>query len=54
LGLCISCKEALLVMGAIVPFVPKIGAKEEKTPTVFGENAMLWHQRSEHIREKGI
>jgi hypothetical protein len=33
---------------------PNIGAEELKTPTVFGEKAMLWHQRLWHIREKGF
>ena len=32
--------------------VPDIGDEEEKTPTVFGEKAMLWHQRLGHIGEK--
>jgi hypothetical protein len=31
-----------------------IGAEEEKTPIVYGEKAMLWHQRLGHIKEKGF
>jgi hypothetical protein len=34
--------------------VPNIGAEEEKNPTVFREEVMLWHQRLGHIREKGF
>jgi hypothetical protein len=33
---------------------PKIGVEEEKTHTVSGEKAMLWHQRLGHIGEKGF
>jgi hypothetical protein len=31
-----------------------IGAQEGKTPTVFGENTMLWHERLGNIEEKGL
>jgi hypothetical protein len=31
--------------------VPDIGVEEERTPTVFGEKVMLWHQRLGHIKE---
>jgi hypothetical protein len=34
--------------------VPDIGVEEERTPTIFGEKVMLWHQRMGHIREKGL
>ena len=34
--------------------VPDIEVEEEKTPTVSGEKAMLWHQRLGHIGEKGL
>jgi hypothetical protein len=34
--------------------VPKIGAKEEETPTVSGENTMLWQHILGHIRENGL
>jgi transposase InsO family protein len=34
--------------------VPDIGVEEERTPTIFGENVMMWHQRLGHIREKGL
>jgi hypothetical protein len=34
--------------------VTKIGDEEEKTPRVYGEKVMLWHQRLGHIREKGF
>jgi hypothetical protein len=31
-----------------------VGVEEERTPTVFGEKVMLWHQRLGHIEEKGL
>jgi hypothetical protein len=34
--------------------VHDIGAKEEITPTIFGEKVMLWHQTLGHIGEKGL
>jgi hypothetical protein len=34
--------------------VPDIEVEEERTPTVSGEKAMLWHQRLGHIGEKGL
>jgi hypothetical protein len=34
--------------------VPDIGVEEERTPTVSGEKFMMWHQRLEHIEEKGL
>jgi hypothetical protein len=34
--------------------VPDIEVEEERTPTVSGENVMLWHQRLGHIGEKGL
>jgi hypothetical protein len=32
--------------------IPDIGVEEERTPTISGEKAMLWHQRLGHIGEK--
>jgi hypothetical protein len=32
--------------------ITKIGAEEEKTPTVFGVKTILWNQRLGHIRGK--
>jgi hypothetical protein len=34
--------------------VPDIEVEEERTPTVYGEKVMLWHQRLGHIGEKGL
>jgi hypothetical protein len=34
--------------------VPDIGVEEERTPTVFEEKVMLWHQTLGHIKEKGF
>jgi hypothetical protein len=34
--------------------VPNIGVEEVRTPTVFREKVMLWHQILGHIREKGL
>jgi hypothetical protein len=34
--------------------VHDIGFEEKKTPTVFGEEVMLWHQRLGHIGEKDL
>jgi hypothetical protein len=34
--------------------VPDIEVEEERTPTVSGENVMLWHQRLGYIGEKGL
>jgi hypothetical protein len=31
-----------------------IGVEEERTPTIYQEKVMLWHQRLGHIREKGL
>jgi hypothetical protein len=34
--------------------VPDIVSKEERSPTVFREKVMLWHQILGHIREKDL
>jgi hypothetical protein len=34
--------------------VHDIGAEEEKTPIVYGEKVILWHQRLGNIKEKGL
>jgi hypothetical protein len=40
--------------GCNISIVPDIGVEEEKTPIVSEEKVLLWHQRLEHIREKGL
>ena len=48
------------MLGSIISYgcnsfiVPDIGVEEEKTPTVSGENVMLWQQRLGNIEEKGL
>jgi hypothetical protein len=54
LELCIRLIEITISDGCNSSIVPEIGIEEEKTPTVFGENTMLWHQRLGHIREKAF
>ena len=44
-GTCYGCNSSI---------VPDIEVEEERTPTVSGEKAMLWHQRLGHIGEKGL
>jgi hypothetical protein len=39
--ICIRCKEALLVMGTIVPLFMSLELKKKKSPTVSGEKDML-------------
>jgi len=45
--------EALLMMGAIVPLFLRVKLKKEK-PLQSLEKAIPWHNRMEHIREKGL
>jgi hypothetical protein len=40
--------------GYNISIVPDIEVEEERTPTVFEEKVMLWHQRLGHIGEKGL
>jgi hypothetical protein len=54
LELCISCKEALLMVGVIVPLFLILELKKKKLLQSLEKKVMLWHQRLRHIREKGL
>jgi hypothetical protein len=54
LELCIRCRGSITSDGCNSSIVPDIGFEEERTPTVSREKFMLWHQRLEHIGEKGL
>jgi hypothetical protein len=54
IGTLYKIQGSIISDGCNSSIVPDIGVEEEKTPTIFGEKVMLWHQRLWHIREKGI
>jgi hypothetical protein len=53
-GTIYKMKGSTISDGCNSSIVPDIGVEEERTPTVFGEKVMLWHQRLGHIKEKGL
>ena len=53
-GIPYKLQESTISDGCNSSIVLDIGFEEERTPTVSGENFMLWHQRLEHIGEKGL
>jgi hypothetical protein len=53
-GTLYKLQGSIISDGCNSSIVPNIGVEEERTPTVYGENVMLWHQRLGHIEEKGL
>jgi hypothetical protein len=47
-------QESTIIDGCNSSIILDIGVEEERTPTIFGEKVMLWHQRLGHIVEKGL
>jgi hypothetical protein len=54
IGTLYKLKGSTISNGCNISIVPDIGAKEEKTPIVYGEKVILWHQILGHIEEKGF
>jgi hypothetical protein len=54
IGTMYKLQGSIISNGCNSSIILDIGAEEEKTPIVFGEKVMLWHQRLGHIEDKGL
>jgi hypothetical protein len=53
-GTLYNMQGSIISHGCNSSLVLDIGVEEERTPIVSGEKVMMWHQRLEHIGEKGL